>query len=60
MDAGTTVRPVRAAVTYNLVHNGVPGLGVLGLGLAWGATPVAIAGAVLIAHVGLDRALGTA
>lgn len=50
--------PRLGALTYNLVHNWVLGLGVLGLGLASGAVPVALAGAVLIAHVGMDRALG--
>ena len=50
--------PRLGAVTYNLVHNWVLGLGVLGVGLASGATPVAVAGAVLIAHVGMDRAMG--
>ena len=46
------------ALTYNLVHNWVLGLGLLGVGLAASATPVSIAGAVLIAHIGMDRALG--
>ncbi len=50
--------PRLGAVTYNLVHNWVLGLGLFGLGLAVDATPVAVAGAVLIAHVGMDRALG--
>lgn len=50
--------PRLGAITYNVVHNWVLGLGVLGLGLASGVTPVAVAGAVLIAHVGMDRMLG--
>ena len=50
--------PRLGALTYNVVHNWALGLGVLGLGLASGATPVSILGAVLIAHVGMDRALG--
>ncbi len=50
--------PRLGAVTYNLVHNWVIGLGVLGVGLVADATPIAIAGAVLIAHIGMDRALG--
>ena len=50
--------PRLGALLYNLVHNWVLGLGVLGLGLATSATPVAIAGAVLITHVGMDRAMG--
>jgi len=44
--------------TYNLVHNWVPGLAVLALG-AWLASPaVLLAGAILAAHVGMDRAVG--
>ena len=44
--------------TYNLIHNWAPGLAVLALG-AWLASPaIAIAGAILIAHVGMDRAVG--
>jgi hypothetical protein len=50
--------PRLGALTYNLVHTWGLGLAVLGLGLASGAVPVAIAGAVLIAHVGMDRAAG--
>jgi len=50
--------PRLGAMTYNVVHNWATGLGVLGLGFAVGAMPVAILGAVLIAHVGVDRALG--
>ena len=46
------------AFTYNVVHNWAAGLGVLGLGLALGAAPVTILGAILIAHVGMDRAVG--
>jgi hypothetical protein len=44
--------------TYNAIHNWVPGLAVLALG-AWLASPVVVlAGAVLVAHVGMDRAVG--
>jgi len=50
--------PRLGALTYNLVHNWVLGLGVLGLGLASGVAAVSLAGAVLIAHVGMDRAMG--
>ena len=50
--------PRLGAMTYDLVHNWVLGLGVLGLGLASSVGPIAVAGAVLIAHVGMDRALG--
>ena len=50
--------PRLGAMTYNLFHNWALGLGVLGLGMASGIAPVAIAGAILIAHVGMDRAAG--
>jgi hypothetical protein len=44
--------------TYNLIHNWVPGFVVLGIG-AWLASPaVLVAAAILIAHVGMDRAVG--
>jgi hypothetical protein len=50
--------PRLGAFTYNLVHNWAIGLGVLGLGVAADSAPIAIAGAVLVAHVGMDRAVG--
>lgn len=50
--------PRLGAVTYNLVHNWAIGLAVLGIGLATGTAWVTIAGAILIAHTGMDRAMG--
>ena len=50
--------PRVGALTYNAVHNWAAGLALLGLGLAADVTPVAIAGAILVAHVGMDRAAG--
>ena len=50
--------PRLGAITYNLVHNWAIGLGILGLGLASDITGIALAGAILIAHTGMDRALG--
>jgi hypothetical protein len=50
--------PRLGAITYNLVHNWAVGLGVLGLGLATDLAAVSLAGTILIAHVGMDRALG--
>ena len=50
--------PRVGAFTYNVVHNWALGLAVLGVGLAANVAPVAIAGAILIAHVGMDRAAG--
>jgi hypothetical protein len=46
------------ALTYDLVHNWAIGLAVLGAGLALGSNPLTLAGAILIAHVGMDRAVG--
>jgi hypothetical protein len=46
------------ALTYNLVHNWAIGLAVLGAGLALPSNPLVLAGAILIAHVGMDRAVG--
>jgi hypothetical protein len=46
------------AAGYNLVHNWAIGLAVLGLGLATVTPALEIAGAVLIAHVGMDRVSG--
>ena len=50
--------PRLGALTYNLVHNWAVGLAVLGAGAWSGVTGVTIAGAILVAHVGMDRALG--
>jgi hypothetical protein len=50
--------PRLGALTYNLAHNWAVGLGVLGLGLALGIPVATLAGAVLVAHTGGDRALG--
>ena len=50
--------PRLGAFTYNFFHNWALGLAVLGAGLATDIAPVAIAGAILIAHVGMDRAVG--
>jgi hypothetical protein len=50
--------PRLGALTYNLVHNWALGLAVLGLGLLAAQGWLVLAGAVLIGHVGMDRALG--
>jgi hypothetical protein len=44
--------------TYNLVHNWVPGLVTLGIGLWIGSPAIVLASAILIAHVGMDRMVG--
>jgi hypothetical protein len=46
------------ALTYDLIHNWAVGLAVLGAGIALGSSPLWLAGAILIAHVGMDRAVG--
>ncbi|MFL5725107.1 MAG: DUF4260 family protein [Chloroflexota bacterium] len=44
--------------TYNAVHNWMPGIAVLALA-AWLASPaIMLAGSILVAHVGMDRAVG--
>lgn len=50
--------PRLGALTYDLAHNWAVGLGVLGLGLVLGIPVATLAGAVLVAHTGGDRALG--
>ena len=56
--AGYLASPRLGAATYNLFHNWVPGILTLGIGL-WLASPaILIAAAILVAHVGMDRAVG--
>jgi len=50
--------PRLGAFTYNIVHNWAIGLAVLGFAVATGSVALGIAGAVLVAHVGMDRAIG--
>lgn len=50
--------PRLGAVTYNLVHNLAIGLLALGIGWFTAIAPLALLGCVLVAHVGMDRALG--
>jgi hypothetical protein len=56
--AGYLVNPRIGALTYNAVHNWTLALGVLGLGWWLSSAPALLIGAVLLAHVGMDRALG--
>ena len=46
------------AITYNVAHNWFTALVVLGAGLATGLAWLALAGCVLVAHVGVDRLAG--
>jgi hypothetical protein len=50
--------PRTGAIVYNLVHDLATGVVVFGLGVASGMVPVAAAGAVLVAHSGMDRLAG--
>jgi hypothetical protein len=45
-------------VTYNLAHNLLAGIALLVAGWYADVSPLAVFGAVLVAHVGMDRALG--
>ena len=55
---GFLMGPRVGTFTYNLVHNWVPGILTLGVG-AWLDSPMLVlAAAILIAHVGMDRAVG--
>ncbi len=46
------------AVTYNAVHNFATAIIVLAIGWSAAIAPLALAGAILVAHVGMDRSLG--
>jgi Domain of unknown function (DUF4260) len=50
--------PRLGAITYNLAHNLVIALALIGIGWFAAIAPVALAGSVLLAHVGLDRTFG--
>lgn len=56
--AGYLAGPRAGAVAYNLAHNW--GASIVVLGLAWwlSSTPFGLAGAILLAHTGMDRAVG--
>jgi hypothetical protein len=56
--AGFLVGPRVGTFAYNAMHNWGPGMVALGFG-AWLASPaVLLIAAILIAHVGMDRAAG--
>ena len=50
--------PRVGAILYNLVHDLATGVAVAGFGLAIGSVPLAAAGAILVAHSGMDRIAG--
>jgi len=55
---GYVAGPRIGAFTYNLAHTWLPGVLVLGLAVWTGLPAVQLAAAILIAHVGMDRAVG--
>ena len=56
--AGYLGGPRLGAITYNLAHNLATALGLLAIGWFAAIAPLALAGAILVAHVGMDRTLG--
>lgn len=50
--------PRLGAITYNLAHNLATALIVLAVGWFAAIAPLALLGAILVAHVGMDRSLG--
>jgi Domain of unknown function (DUF4260) len=50
--------PALGAITYNLVHNLAIALLLLAIGWLAAMAPLALVGALLVAHVGMDRSLG--
>ncbi len=50
--------PRVGAILYNLVHDLATGVVIAGIGLALGSVPIAAAGAILVAHSGMDRMAG--
>jgi hypothetical protein len=56
--AGYLRGPRLGAITYNLAHDLATGVAIAGLGVATGIVPVLAAGAILVAHSGMDRMAG--
>jgi hypothetical protein len=50
--------PRVGAILYNIVHNLATGVAIAGVGLAVGSMPLEAAGAILVAHSGMDRIAG--
>jgi hypothetical protein len=55
---GYLAGPRVGAFTYNLAHTWAAGVAVLAIGFAISMPAVVLAGAVLVAHTGMDRAAG--
>jgi hypothetical protein len=56
--AGYLRGPRVGALLYNIAHNQALGLLALGLGIATGTVAATLLGAILVAHVGMDRMAG--
>ena len=56
--AGYLRGPRVGAIVYNVAHDLATGVAVAGVGLAIGSVPVTAAGAILVAHSGMDRMVG--
>jgi hypothetical protein len=50
--------PRSGALIYNVVHNWAAGVAVLALAWWLGSPAIALVGAILVAHTGMDRAAG--
>ena len=55
---GYLAGPRVGAFTYNLAHTWAAGIAVLAVGLATATSPAILAGAILVAHTGMDRLAG--
>jgi hypothetical protein len=50
--------PRLGAIVYNVAHDLATGVAIARVGLAIGSIPIAAAGAILVAHSGMDRMMG--
>jgi len=50
--------PRLGAIVYNIAHDMATGTAIAGVGVAIGSVPIAAAGAILVAHSGMDRTMG--
>jgi uncharacterized protein DUF4260 len=55
---GYLVNPRVGAFSYNLLHTWAPGFIGLAIGIWLGSTEMQLVAAILIGHVGMDRAVG--
>jgi hypothetical protein len=56
--AGYLRGPRLGAIVYNVAHDLATGVAIAGVGLATSSVPVVAAGAILVAHSGMDRMAG--